>query len=122
MEKFAELEQEDWREVREAGQQEGAQPAAPCPQWDLMPTPCRVAVGPGQGRERCTARTQAGASSRGHCRLLLSYLKMQTLRDLERNTNPFQTQAKVVGDDPAARSRCHSPGASPWGQLPGKKG
>lgn len=90
---------------------EGAEPAAlRSPQWDLMPTPYRMAVGPGQGRERCAARTQAGfsparsqagASSRGHCHLLFHILKCRYLGDLERNPNPSHTQAneeKVVGD------------------------
>lgn len=111
-EEFAELEPEEWREVRRAGQQEREQSLQPLhsPQWGLMPTPYRMAVGPGQGRERCAARTQAGfsparsqagASSRGHCRLLFPILKCRHLGDLERNPNPSHTQAKeekVVGD------------------------
>lgn len=111
-EEFAELEQEEWSQVREAGPQEREQSLQPLrsPQWDLMPTPYRMAVGPGQGRKRCAARTQAGfsparsqagASSRGHCHLLFHILKCRCLGDLERNPNPSHTQAneeKVVGD------------------------
>lgn len=107
-EEFAELEQQEWREVREAGQQEREQSPQHLPRHP--PTPAgwpwaqdegesSVQPGPRQGSHLTGARQEPPAEATAT--FCFHILKCRHLGDLERNPNPSHTQAneeKVVGD------------------------